>query len=459
MHLPAKKPLGSILAWGVFALATVHFILFGYFLFQTAIMSPISDMFAYLDAYIRFRAGEVSWVTYLWRAHGEHHLLWIRLLTWADVEVFHTRGIPFMAAATAAIAATALLLWHHLRRAQAMADGPTSLALLAPMLIMSTANVTDVSVPINTTYPITVFFVVLAIVLFAYARNRAWRANYQRMAALLAAFGASLATAAGLLVWPILFWIAWRERLSRTWLATLACLGIVYILFYARDLHFIGLAPTLETGAASFLSPEHLSRVADYCFAFLGLPSTREPALALVGRALGVTLFLAGLSAVVIATFSERLSTPFNRIAVGMILLALGSAALAALGRGDLIDEVKVPVRYTLFATALPIGLLFILLPRAACFLRSPRGRVLQATAGLLLAGLLLIQQLAIGRAAARIAQAIAREADCFAQGTYAEPISPTVTRIPQEAQRVLQILRQQGLLAPRLNDCPMPAT
>src|ERR1700675_4558578 len=80
--------------------AAAHFALFGYFLFRTATTSPISDMFAYIADYLRFRAGETSWLDYLWHAHGEHHLVWIRLLTWADVEIFHTRGIPFMAAAT-----------------------------------------------------------------------------------------------------------------------------------------------------------------------------------------------------------------------------------------------------------------------------------------------------------------------------------------------------------------------
>src|ERR1700692_1482487 len=87
-----------IIAPGIALLATVYFAVFGYFLLRTVITSPISDMFAYIDVYLRFRAGEMSLFDYLWRPHGEHHLVWIRLLTWADVEIFHTRGIPFIAA-------------------------------------------------------------------------------------------------------------------------------------------------------------------------------------------------------------------------------------------------------------------------------------------------------------------------------------------------------------------------
>src|SRR5438105_941197 len=173
-------------------IAAVQFALFGYFLVRTAVTSPISDMFSYIAAYLRLRAGEVGLLDYLWQPHGEHRLMWIRLLTWADVEVFHTREIPFIAAATAAIGATAILLWHQLRRA--LPPGTTVLALLAPMLILSTANVTDSSIAINTTYPITVFFVVLALVLFANARGR--YADYGRAAGCLSGLAATLATSA-----------------------------------------------------------------------------------------------------------------------------------------------------------------------------------------------------------------------------------------------------------------------
>ena len=70
-----------IIALAIAIVAAVHFALFGYFLFRTAIGSPISDMFSYIDAYLRYCAGETSLLDYLWRSHGEHHLVWIRLLT------------------------------------------------------------------------------------------------------------------------------------------------------------------------------------------------------------------------------------------------------------------------------------------------------------------------------------------------------------------------------------------
>jgi hypothetical protein len=118
LSAPARLlPLGRISAAALVLIAAIHFALFGYFLFRTAITSPISDMFTYIADYLQLRSGQIGLANYLWRPHGEHRLVWVRLLTWVDVELLHTRGIAFMAAASASICATALLVWHQVRRA------------------------------------------------------------------------------------------------------------------------------------------------------------------------------------------------------------------------------------------------------------------------------------------------------------------------------------------------------
>jgi hypothetical protein len=74
------------------------------------------------------------------------------------------------------------------------------------------------------------------------------------------------------------------------------------------------------------------------------------------------------------------------------------------------------------------------------------------------LAAALLVQQVFVGRSAARIASGIAKEADCFAEGKPRLPISRVVTRAQADAERVLAALRRQELLAPRPRDCAAPA-
>jgi hypothetical protein len=435
-------------------IAVVYFALFGFLLFRTAIVSPISDMFTYIDDYLRFRSGEMSLAGYLWKAHGEHHLVWIRLLTWADVEIFHTRGIPFMAAASVAIAGTAVLIWRELRTAMPDIAGATCLALLAPMLLLSAANVTDCSVPINTTYPFTVFFIVLALVLFVDPQAHSSNVDNRRLAAMLAAIGASMGTAGGLLAWPILLWIAWRERLGPVWLITLTGAGIAYCLFYVQGIYFLGFSSASAKDAATFVGVAHLYKLLDYFFAFLGLPFTREPELGLIGPAMGGLVFLVGSAALLFATCSNRMSTRLDRIAIGMILLGFGAAVLAAVGRGDMSDEVKVPVRYTIFVSALQVGVLCILLPRTVRHFGVGRARIFQCSACVVFAAILLILQIFIGRSAAKIADNISRDADCFAGAQQRGPVSSIVTRWPADAESVLMALRQQGLLAPRRLDC-----
>jgi hypothetical protein len=446
--------LCKITAAGIALIAGMHFAAFGFFLFKTAITAPISDMFGYLADYLRFRGGQVALLEYLWQPHGEHRLLWTRLLTWLDVEIFHTRAIPFITAATGAILLTAGLVWYQLWRAQPRLGGSTPLGLLAPMVILSTANVVDCSVPINTTYPITVFFIVLALVLFAGAEKSDGHGNYRRTAAILAAFGAGLTTAAGMLVWPILLWTGWLGRAAGAWMAILAALGAGYTALYLTNLPVHGLAPASQMDVSSLLSAGHLGKLTDYFIAFLGLPFTREPDLGLFGRAVGLALLLLGLSTVLTSALGRRASTRLDRIGIGMILLALGSAALAAVGRSDLVDEVRVPIRYTLFATTLQVGLLFLLLPRLGRQLATPRARLVQNTAGLIIAAVLLIQQILVGRLAVQITTAISSEAECFAQGIRSGRVSDVITRDPESAQEVLMTLRQNGLLAPRSTRC-----
>jgi hypothetical protein len=440
----------QLIAPSIVLIAAAHFALFGYFFRLTTISSPISDMFAYIGDYLRFRAGETSLLQYLWQAHDEHHQVWIRLLTWADVEIFHTRGIPFMVAASAAITAIVFLIWRQLRRAEPRLFRPTYLGLLVPMIFLSAANVTDCSVPINTIYPLTVFFVVLALVLFTGATT-----HYGRGAALFASVGASMATAAGLLAWPILLWVGWREHLGKGWLITLAGFGGAYILFYAHGLNFVGLTPVINNGAASFVSAAHLAKLAHYFVAFMGLPFTREPRFEFIGSLIGGISFLAGLSAVLIATFSNHLSARLDRIAIGLILLALGAAVLAAVGRGDLIGEVKIPIRYEMFVSGLQAGLLCLILPRAVRRFETPRARSFLCLAGLGLAAMLLLLQVFIGRSAAQIATAISGDADCFAEHAQVGTVNPIVTKSPDDSEKVIAALRQLGLLAPRLRNCP----
>src|SRR6202011_1678286 len=110
-----------------------------------------------------------------------------------------TRATPFTITATVTIAATALLIWNELRRAEPKLGAATNLVLLAPMIVLGAANAIDCSLPINTTYTFTVFFAVLSLVLFICGEGRKDKSPVWRICGIVAAFASSFGTAAGLL--------------------------------------------------------------------------------------------------------------------------------------------------------------------------------------------------------------------------------------------------------------------
>ena len=321
------------------------------------------------------------------------------------------------------------------------------------MIVLSAANATDCSLPINTTYTFTVFFALLSLVLFIGTEKPDIKPGGWRICGIVAALASSFGTVAGLLMWPILLWVAGRERLGWAWKGTLAGLGVAYCLLYLQGLRYLELGPINSAGVVQFFSVPHLQKLTDYFFVFLGLPFTRDPRLETFGRFFGIILFMAGTSAAIIATFSNHLNTRLGRIAVGIILFAIGAAVLATVGRGDMIEEVKVPVRYTMFSTMLQAGLLCIILPWTARIAEARTEWLIRAIC-LSFAIVLLILQVFIGRAAIAIADTISHDADCFAEGTQYGPVSQVVTRWPDDANRVLADLRQRGLWAPRTNNC-----
>jgi len=213
-----------------------------------------------------------------------------------------------------------------------------------------------------------------------------------------------------------------------------------------------GLAPTLHTEGAS-LSSEHLFKLGHYFLAFLGLPYSREPALGLAGSTIGAVLLIAGLSSVLWSVCSSHAKSPSDQIGVGLIIFGLGAAALATIGRADL-EEMMLPVRYTMFVTALHVGLLYLLLPRSAPRFAAPGRRFSVNIAGVIIAALLLVQQIAVGGAAEQIAGLISAEANCFVEGIRGTETSAIVSRNPESAERILTSLRRKGLLASRSDRC-----
>jgi hypothetical protein len=399
------------------AAALLQLGLFGYFVARTMIRTPFMDMLAWMVSYLYFK-DHGGFASYLWAFHNEHHLIWMRLLTVVDVELFRGAGFAFIMAGTAAALSLAALVGWFVRR-----EAGGTAVWLAPMLVLTAANAVDCGIPINTVYPIAVLCMVGSIVLLE--SGTLWL----RVLALPVAMAAGFGNGVGLVIWPVLVWLSWRQRGGLLWPMLVLLCGVLFIGVYAYG------TPSTTPLAVGLSHAAALFKMMDYALAYIGLPFSRAPRLDLVSRFVGLALLAAGLVALVRVSLSAN--TRLNRSAVALILITLGSAAMAAIGRVDLEPDVRVPVRYTMMVTPLHVGLLCLV---------APRLRV-GVSAGF--AVVLLAMQLLIGRAAVRVSDAMRVAIHAY----YLGDRDPVVTRFVfpdvADADRLIGVIRARGLLGP----------
>jgi hypothetical protein len=398
----------GILTAAVSLAAFAQCAMFAVFLLRTMILRPFGDMFYWIDSYFQLndRGGVLA---YLWTPHNEHHLAFIRILTALDVSVFHVSGVPFVIAASTALITVALLIFLELRRDRSFDSPFRVLALIGPMLVLTTVASVDCSIPINSVYPITLVFVVAALVLFDGEAERTRLPTPKRALAIVATVFASLGNAVGLVAWAALLWAAWRARAARWWLLVIAIVGACYCFLYIQGLP--SAATDNPTGNFNFA---HIWKVAEYLLTYLGLPLSRAPGLVLPARAFGGVLLLLGVIAILRDAVCPCPPTRLHRIAIGLIMVSLAAAFLAAVGRVDVEADVKVPVRYALLVAPLHIGLLALAAPWLVRPVVTQRRQTLTLVAAVAFVWALVMIQVVSGRSAAAVADEIEMTIDRF---------------------------------------------
>jgi hypothetical protein len=119
-------------------------------------------------------------------------------------------------------------------------------------------------------------------------------------------------------------------------------------------------------------------------------------------------------------------------------MIALGIAFLVALGRVDIEQEVKVPVRYAVFVAPLHIGLLAVALPHLAQLATRSKRQIALLGAGATFAAILLVLQVAAGRSAIIVSTSIANAIARFEETGLVEPGWEQLYPDVGQAKRVL---------------------
>jgi hypothetical protein len=439
---PAEKQfnghqISGVLNAMITVAAVAQGVLFAVFLVRTAVLQPFSDMIAWIDAYLRLREQQVSLLEYLWAPHNEHHIVIIRLLTALDISMFRADGAPFVVAATVATTTTAVFVFLEFRRCKCLRGPLRSLALIAPMLLLTFAAAVDCSIPINTVYPLALVFVIAALALFDDDAELTPANAARRVGALVMAMMASLGNAAALVVWPALWWLAWRGRAGWKWLLATAATGAGYGFIYVHSI------PTLGFNRPGDFTSAHLMKMGEYLLMYLGLPLSRADGLRLPALVLGASLLAAGSAALLFHTIWRRPETRLQRQGVAWVIVAVAAAVLAAVGRVDQETEVKIPVRYALLVAPLPIGLLALALPPLASRAATVCRQAALLGGALVCAGGLLMLHALIGRSAITVATDIRRTIDRYDAGNREPGMEKLIFRDLTVADRVLATLRQ----------------
>jgi len=390
-------------------------------LWRTAILEPYSDMFDWLDRYWALRDGG-RLGAYLWAPHNVHHLVWTFAILAGDIRLFGASSALFLAAGAGCLAATAALLaWMAAKAAEPRLRLPAAGAAAA--LSAMGCHVLDASADINTTYLHALVFAVAAVAL-AEARPRGWP-----LTAILCAAAAGLGNGAGLAVWPALVAGAALRR-DRRWAIAVAVAGLAFGLVYligepARPLGVFTAGRWLAAGQL-FLT-------------YLGLPWSRG--LDPFGWVLGAAALCA--SAWALWRSAQTAEWP-RRAAVGLIVFSLGTAALAAGGRGGLIRPDQPPMRYAVFLIPLQVGLLIAALPALSWAWRS-RPRAMDA-ALIALSALMLIHQALMADYAVRTADGVRQALAAFHAGRQTPAMLTRIYPDLAKARSIDERLRREGL-------------
>jgi hypothetical protein len=418
-------------------MAALHVSLFAFYMNATVIRVPFWDMLSFVDSYISYQDTGHLWA-YFWLPDNEHRSVWSRVLTAIDIRVFDGAGYAFEVFSTICLVICPALLWWELRRSTIGREFSLVGGLLLLMLFLATPIAVTCSIAMNGAYPQAVCFMMLALTALDGRSESGERWPPRRLAALPAAIAASFGNAIGLLVWPLLLWAAWRGRLGWRWIAGIGTVAVLFgaIYFYSMD--------SSAPAAAKLIDVRSVVKAANYIITFAGLPWTRSPLIATPGWLAGGILLVVGVTTALHYGILRQPADRLQRIAVGLILFSLGAAVMAAVGRGDLADEVKVPVRYTVLMVPLHAGLVCLVLPIMARYWDA-QGRLLRACM-IGITAVTLIQQIPAGRAAAKQSRTINASVMRFVAGERDETMSHRVFPDLAVAARIFSTIKSHGL-------------
>ncbi|WP_304189752.1 hypothetical protein [Phenylobacterium aquaticum] len=422
-HLP--KGLKVTLAIAAAAFLTVC----AWLVWATPVLAPYSDMLDWVARYQDFQ-GDGKLGAYLLTPHISHRLVFTFLILWADAALFGASGWLFVVVGVSLLALTAALL---ARAASQAGEGDLKWVIggAAAALVLLPGGILDATAHICTIYIEALALSVAAILLATPSDGEAPTPG-RLVLALACAAGAAFGNGAGLAIWPVLAFSAWRRNrmLGQAILAGGILFGLAYFSGQAG-----GAAMHAAGGGGS-----GLKRAGLMFLSYLGLPwSLAVPRL---GWLLGLVVGALGGWAILRKGGEE--ATRAERIAVQLIQFSLITALMAAIGRHGPDQPLTAPLRYAVLLSPLHVGLLILAAPGLAGVLkrRARETQILLAAAAVLA----VLHQAAAGVFVVRTADLNRARAEAFRAGDRSALVQAAMYPDTAKAEAMLARMRAAGL-------------
>lgn len=417
------------------AITGLYLILFGYFIGATALRVPVFDEIFWVLQYID------HWLTgdywgYLWIDHNGHRIIWCRLLTIPMLQWPGGSVMPFILFGIVCFVVMIGGLVLEVMSAPLPPGPRIAIALMVVLLLATSFSAIDSATPMFGNFLHSCVFVVLALLLWEAPGEGNRHGTGRRIGALIAGALAAFGVSGGMLVLPVLVWIAWRGAFGWRWVLAALAVTVAVPAIYFPTQHALPLVTTFDGPT--------LLRMADYTVRFFGLPWSHSPALVNVGRLIGLATILAGAFIVLRYGVIGRPRNRLDRIAVGLLLFTYLIAGAITFGRLDTAPEREMPIRYALFTQLAQVGILLAASPWL-CRLWMNLKRPAVQSAMLCAAVLLLVQQVLGGQAGARVVQQYTAAYRAYESGnaTWAQD---RLMASPRYANRALDFIHAQGL-------------
>jgi len=415
-------------------LTLVYAALYCVFIYTTLVRVPVWDLLDWVVFYLQSgRTGD--WWSYLWQPHNEHRIPLSRLLLAVDIEFFRGSGIPFLIFGMLSQLAIVGLLVREIQ----LSGLSTELRLAAIATVIFAFAASHLAVLVSMTvlgaFLQTTLFVVLAVALLD-GENESRCPTLRRSLAIACAILAPFSVSGGLLVWPVMLWIAWRGHLGLKWFVLIAIVGVAEWIFYLAGISVI---------AHKSIGTFEILKMLDYAVRLLGLPWSHAHSLVWFGRLAGLTWL--ALGSWLLFTLSLRTPIPgrLQRIGAALILFTFLIAAAVSFARLGVASDREMPIRYGIFVAAGQIGILF-----AASSHLKLLGRHLVRPAVksfvIMLAVILIAQQIAAGFAATVVAQKYVSLWELFRSGRWTPEMAAYVYPSQARAELALQLMRKENL-------------